>query len=137
MIFPMTVSSFFPAAGWFILVLVLICLPGDSMPDTSAWGLFLESVYFDKWVHAALFGILHFLMLYPVLKNPSSTAGNTRVLTGVTLFCVLWGFVTESIQLYIPGRDFDFADGVADTAGIILSLLVCLTWKKRNRSKKG
>ncbi|MFM7709751.1 MAG: VanZ family protein [Ferruginibacter sp.] len=126
----MSVSSFLPAAGWFILVLVLICIPGDSMPNTSAWGLFLESVYFDKWVHAVLFGVLHFLILYPFLTVSKITVWGTRITAVITLSCILWGFVTECIQLYIPGRDFDFADWIADTAGIIVSLLLCIKWKK-------
>lgn len=130
----MTFSSFIPAASWFILVLALICLPGESMPDTSTWGLFLESVYFDKWVHAALFGILHFLIVYPVLKHDPIAVQGRRFLTAVTFFCILWGFVTECIQLYVPGRDFDFADAMADTAGIMVSLLVCRKWKKTNRA---
>ena len=81
-----------------------------------------------------MFGTLHFLILYPFIRKNNITVLTKRMIMIVTVLCVLWGLVTECIQLYVPGRDFDLADGLADSAGITLSLLIVLRLIKNRTS---
>ncbi len=81
-----------------------------------------------------MFGTLHFLILYPFIRKNNITVLTNRMIVVITALCVLWGFATECIQLYVPGRDFDLADGLADTAGIAFSLLIVFRWIKKRTS---
>ena len=53
------IKRFIPGIAWFFVVLVLLCLPGKDIPGTS-W---LDKIFFDKWVHAGIFGLLALLFM--------------------------------------------------------------------------
>jgi len=109
-----------PGITWFFILLLLLCLPGSSLPDTDSW---LQKIYIDKWLHAGLFGLLSFLFLVPVLAA-NLPAWQKRFYVGlVVLFTSLWGLATEYIQhYYVTGRSFDSFDWMADTIGALIAL---------------
>ena len=53
----MLIKKLIPAIGWFIVSLILLCLPGSAIPKYP-W---LSAIYADKWVHIFMFGMLSFL----------------------------------------------------------------------------
>jgi hypothetical protein len=113
---------FVPGIFWFLLVLVLICLPKSDLPPLEGWGALLEKIHFDKWVHAGIFGIMAMLFYFPFGKTNIDTAQKNKIFILISLLAIGWGFVTECIQIYVPGRSFDLADWAADSFGI------CIFW---------
>jgi VanZ family protein len=117
-------KTFTPGIAWFFLILILICLPGSKLPTVETW---LNDIYFDKWVHAGLFGMLVFLFIYPIYKKlilPLQVKRNWAI--KITIAAVIWGLTTELIQhFFIPGRSFDIYDLAADAAGILVAYNWC------------
>lgn len=118
------VLNFIPGIAWFFLILVLICLPGSTIPPVETW---LNDIYFDKWVHAGLFALLVFLFIYPIYKKlvlPLQVKKNWAI--KITIAAIIWGITTELIQgFFISGRSFDIYDLAADTTGILVAYNWC------------
>lgn len=116
-------KKFIPGIAWFFLVMVLICLPGNDLPTVDDW---LSLIYFDKWVHAGLFGMLTMLFIYPFLKAP----GNRWLMAiRIAIAVSLWGLTTEFIQnFFVPGRNFDMLDWASDSFGALVGLLF-MKWR--------
>jgi VanZ family protein len=124
--------QYLPALGWFFLVLYLICLPADEMPQfKDAITLFLEKIRFDKIVHFCMFGGIVALCSLPLLfAKPTITQKQIFILVLIT---IIWGLCTEFIQhFYITGRMYDLWDWAADSAGA--SFFGFLAWKCRKLS---
>ncbi len=116
-------KKFVPAIGWFFLVLYLICLPGNQFPKTDDW---LKVIYFDKWVHFGLFGILTFLWIKPFAISNIVYTQKLQACIKITMSIIVWGLTTEYIQKYfIPFRAFDLWDWAADSIGAALAFAVC------------
>jgi len=119
-----SVKKFIPGIACFFLILVLICLPGSKIPPVETW---LNDIYFDKWVHAGLFGMLVFLFIYPIYKKmilPLQLKRNWAI--KIAIAAVIWGLTTELIQkFFIAERSFDIYDLAADTAGILAAYNWC------------
>jgi VanZ family protein len=113
---------FVPGIAWFLMLLLLICLPGKSIPD-STW---INIVDIDKLVHAALFGGLVGLFCWPFSKADMPRQLKLNYFLRITLAACVWGITTEFIQKYfIPGRQFDMADWLADSAGALIAYFIC------------
>ncbi|MES2847606.1 MAG: VanZ family protein [Bacteroidota bacterium] len=114
--------QFLPGIAWFLFVLVLICLPGDDVPEGPDWFNIPE---FDKIVHAGLFGGIVFLFCMPFKKNATPKPNKLNLFIKIAIATIVWGITTEYIQkFFIPGRQFDLVDWAADSAGAIIAFLV-------------
>lgn len=93
---------------WLSLAIVLIVtlIPGNGK---------IAGNYLDKLVHFTIFAFLGF----SVIKAFSQS----KKLTLYLMLCILLGFVTEIVQQYIPGRNLDFYDALADTLGVFSAYL--------------
>ena len=123
-----------PGIAWFFLVLILICLPGDDLPHPQGW---MYAIFFDKWVHIGMFGMLAFLFMRPVGLSSVTDQQKKMLFFKIMLAAITWGITTEFIQkFFIAGRSFDLIDWAADSAGIILARLVAgkLYLHKKSRS---
>ncbi len=99
-------------------------LPGDDIPPTD-W---LHTNYFDKLVHAGIFGIMGFLFSLPFLKPTLDKRSKQQYFLKIALAVSIWGLTAELIQKYfIPGRNYDIIDWVSDTIGAFLSFLILKT----------
>jgi hypothetical protein len=115
------VIKFLPGIAWFLFVLILICLPGKSIPEAD-W---LDFIDFDKLVHAGLFGGIVFLFCRPFRKALLARDERIRLFIRITLATCIWGITTELIQKYfILGRQFDLLDWAADSLGAIIAFFV-------------
>lgn len=119
-------KKFWPGIAWFFVVLVLICMPGRKISQADSW---INHIHLDKFVHAGLFGILVFLWVLPVIK--SNVTAKWGKIIFIAILASAWGLATEFIQKYVPGRDYDLMDWIADTIGIVLVLIVIkIKWLK-------
>lgn len=117
-----SVSKFIPAVAWFIVVLVLICLPGNDIPSNNLFDL----IYFDKWVHTGIFGLLALLFMLPVARSANSAKQKLQYFIVIAIATSLWGLATEFIQKYLVfGRSFDLFDWAADSLGALFSFIIC------------
>jgi VanZ family protein len=115
-------KKFIPAIICFVVIMVLICLPGDKVPSPK----FLLDISFDKIVHIGLFGSFAFLLFYPVAKAPLSMKNKIQWLLVIVLSTSAFGYGTELIQkFFIPLRSYDLADWAADSMGALLAFIFC------------
>ncbi len=112
--------KFIPGIAWFFIVLFLMCLPGNELPETD-W---LHINYFDKIMHIVVFAFLGFLFSWPFYKSGVSKAERKSYFIKIALSVSIWGLTTEFIQKYIViGRSFDLMDWAADSIGALIALL--------------
>ena len=113
--------KFIPGITWFVFVLVIVFLPGDDVPD-EGW---LNLSKFDKLIHATLFGGIVFLFCFPFKKAAIERAEKLNLFIRITIATIVWGFTTELIQKYfVPGRQYDLLDWLADSVGAGIALFV-------------
>ncbi len=118
-----SVKKFIPAIAWFLIILVLICLPGSKIPPVETW---LNDIYFDKWVHTGLFAGLVFLFIYPISRLPIPLQVKKAMAIKISMAALIWGLITELIQkFFIPDRSFDAFDLVADSFGVLTGYAWC------------
>jgi len=111
-----------PGIAWFFIVLLLICLPGNDLPEPESW---MEKIYLEKWVHMGMFGMLALLFMWPVGKSVFSPTLKWQYFIKIALASSIWGLATEFIQkFFIPGRSFDIMDWAADSIGILAAIIL-------------
>ena len=100
--------------GWTLLTIILLCLPGSAIPRV---GIGLGNI--DKFVHFLLFGFI--AMSWTINFSLKSPIQWKKWLIIFCLFSISLGIALEFVQLYfIPNRDFDVWDIVADSLGAIV-----------------
>jgi hypothetical protein len=114
---------------WTILTIVLLCLPGSSLPGE---GVFVEIPHIDKVVHVILFGGI--VVLWSLYFNGPKTSNLQLAIILTVLFTIILGICMEYIQLkYVPSRAFDMGDIMANTISSIIFGSFFLLKGKRNR----
>ncbi|MGC4037993.1 MAG: VanZ family protein [Chitinophagaceae bacterium] len=109
------------AITWFIILTVLLCLPGSVIPQEN-W---LDKIYFDKIVHIGLFGGLVFLWCGVERKRKKKLKSMQQNFVWIALGGCVYGIAMEFVQKYfIPNRSFDTGDMIADAIGSIIALVV-------------
>lgn|SRR5690242_11566713 len=109
------------AIAWLLMVTVLLCLPGSTLPQES-W---FDKVYLDKWVHIGLFSGLTFLWCGVAGKIKNFFKPVQQNFVWIALSGCVYGTAMEYVQKYfIPNRSFDVFDILADTIGSIAGLVV-------------
>lgn len=112
---------------WFALSFILLIIPGKNLPEVT----FLDKIYFDKWVHITLFGVLVHLS-YTALKKifPLSS----KFFFKAAMYAWLYGIAMEFVQKYwVPNRSFDITDIIADGVGCCLAYLI---FQKKRKKKE-
>jgi len=69
----------------------------------------------DKLVHGVLYGILGVSLAWSKLRTGSKIPGYRLLLIGV-----VYGYLDEWHQSFVPGRFPSWEDGLADVAGLII-----------------
>jgi VanZ family protein len=101
---------------WFAAVMAVIVgslLPGSSLPIQTLGQLHVN----DKVLHFAAYAVLAFL---PSLHE------RWPAVTATLLGAIALGVVLEFLQKLSPGRNFEVADMVADTCGVLCGLILAL-----------
>ena len=86
-----------------LLVLIVTLMPGDGK---------VAGNYLDKVVHFSVFLFLSISICNKYIK--------TKKLVEILFFAIMLGFITEVLQQFIPGRNTDIYDAIADTLGVIV-----------------
>jgi len=120
---------------WFIIVTILLCIPGSKFPKRN-W---LDDIWFDKWVHIGIFGLLVILWCRVIaIKYPLDKKNKTRFLW-ISLAALVYGIVMEFVQEYVvTNRSFDILDILADGIGCMIGLFICVwIYKKKTPVETG
>lgn len=105
------IAAWLPALMYMALIWTL-----SSMPMQVS----LASIPFkDKGAHAIEYGTLAFLFSHAIRKTWPATP-LWRVLLYAVGLTFVWGFLDEVHQAFVPGRNSDSADLLADTVGATL-----------------
>lgn len=104
-------------------------MPNDDIPSAD----FFDLIYFDKWVHAGIFGLLVILLCWPFFKTKHASL---PLFIKITICTILYGVAMEFVQKYFTSdRDYDVLDMVADSAGAIIAC-VLVNWRYKKFVKK-
>ena len=85
-----------------IVILILALAPGNGK---------VSIVYFDKFIHFSMFLALSINACYRYRKDSKRLE--------VLIWIILFGLLIEVAQQFVPHRDMDLYDGIADTIGVI------------------
>jgi VanZ family protein len=114
--------KFIPAVLWLGVILFLIWIPGDELPESE----FLFKIDFDKFVHAGIFGLLAILFCWPFYELDMSRQKKIWYFIIITILTSAFGYGTELIQKYwAEGRSYDLMDWLADSAGVVGAFIFC------------
>ena len=112
--------KFLPGMAWFFIVLILMCIPGSALPKVDNW---LHKIYFDKWIHFGIFGLLCILMCSPFNRSGIDLKKRYNYFLLIAMATSLFGYCTELLQKYVvPGRDYELLDWAADSLGALIGL---------------
>ena len=116
-------GKLFFAVSWTIIVLVLLSLPGTMLPDEPSFKI----PNLDKFVHICLFGGFVLLWcLYISRRQHDSTKNHLKWFFYIFIIAVSFGITMEYVQKYfIPFRDFELGDIIADMIGAGLAYGIC------------
>lgn len=84
-----------------LIVLVTTLTPGNGK---------IAGNYLDKLVHFSIFAFMAYQALHALIDK--------NKIPEVLLVCIIMGLMTEVGQSFIPGRNMDLYDGLADTLGV-------------------
>jgi VanZ family protein len=119
------------AVVWGVFLLALTSWP--SPPTVPV----LSSIpSFDKYVHATLYGVEGFLLLFAI-RWPGRPGFTLLRALAVTGSLAAFGTADETHQAFIPGRSMDAMDCAMDTAGAASGALVAGVWGRRKRKTAG
>lgn len=112
---------FFPVA-WTLIILILLMMPGNMLPDESHFKI----PNFDKVVHISLFGGFVFLWCLYINTKNFPQAKNLKIFFAVFAIGISLGISMEFVQKYfIPFRDFSLGDIIADIIGASIAYGIC------------
>jgi len=116
----MRVKNFWLPFLWAVIILVLSGLSGNSISKIP----FIDLPYFDKVLHLSFYFILSILLCRGyILQLQNKDRKWPYIFTFLTAF--LYGLLIELFQATIfSGRTADWRDALANTAGIIIGLLL-------------
>ncbi len=121
------VRWYLPPIVWGSLLLVLTSMPKLSPPSL---GVRLQ----DKIYHFAFYAVLGFLWVRAAAEGKKARV--SLALRSSLLFASLFAALDELHQLLIPGRFADFADFIANVAGLFAGIFLFKTLFNRKLSKE-
>jgi VanZ family protein len=113
---------------WFPLIIYCLAIyfqsgqPGpESIPDVR---------FLDKFLHFGAYGLLGILFFRAYETLPLKKFKNRLILISI-VSATLYGISDEIHQYFVPSRQADLMDGVANTIGSICGVYLYYWWKNR------
>ena len=121
-----------PGIIWTIVIFVLSSIPSLSPPN-------LGIEWQDKIYHFIFYMAYAIFLARAFYFQNYSFKVKQKFWLHTLLFGVLYGISDEIHQYFVPGRYMEFADGLADSLGVIVgvTLFYCrdfLFWKRQPKS---
>lgn len=128
-----SIKTLFWVIAEFVLVFVLLSLPGNDFNDHTSWiSKIMALPYADKVVHMGLFGSLALSVFFHFEMLTDARYKTTRAKAIALIICILYGIGMEYYQkYYVTSRGFEVLDMLADAMGALCALpLFALFGKK-------
>ena len=103
------------------MILALTSYPKLHVPDT---GFSAQ----DKVAHLAMYFVLGFFTSRALWLGKQMTVSQAMVRS--ILFCCVFAIMDEWHQYFIPGRDAEFLDGIANVGGVFTAQILFLKYAK-------
>lgn len=103
--------AWLPAVLWAAVLFLLSAIPGQGIPTVHFPG-------FDKVVHAAVYAVAGALIFRALRRTTSLTP--VRAVLYAAVIATAYGVTDEIHQSFVPFREPDVRDGIADAAGGLL-----------------
>jgi VanZ family protein len=111
---------------WALIILLLILMPGNNMPNTDIWNF----LTFDKFAHFFVFAVLVFLLTVGYTKQYTYTWLKFNAEKSALLTAIGYSLILEMAQSLVPDRTFDLTDMLSNTIGCFLgSILFYFVYK--------
>jgi VanZ family protein len=114
--------AWLPALGWAATIFVLSSFPGSAYPQTEVVGA-------DKMVHLVLYGVLAGLCTRGWARGTSWRSW--ALIAASAALAALYGMSDEFHQRFVPGRNADWADVLADAVGAIVGASATVAYLHR------
>jgi VanZ family protein len=113
---------------WLAVIMFACLMPGEKLSGVS---FFFKIPHFDKIIHFTMYFIFALFLMSGFSRQYKKTS--TKAYTFSFILAFLLGILIEFIQEKI-GRSYDMYDMIANTVGIIVSLLLFrpIKWILRN-----
>lgn len=112
-----------PAIVWAGLIFATSSIPSDRIPDLSVFR-------FDKAIHFTIYFLFAFFTYRALRYQHRFPIFARHALLFTVLLIALYGASDEFHQLFVPGRQADILDLLADTMGACF-LVAGVWWKHR------
>lgn len=89
----------------------------------------------DKGIHFVEFGVLGFLVAYAARRTWKAPSA-ARVFAAAAVIAFAWGVLDELHQGFVPGRDGDVYDIIADGLGSIAGTFALFTFAGLRASRR-
>jgi hypothetical protein len=107
----------------FVLIFILLSMPGSDIQGTSWISFILHLPFADKVIHMGLFGSLALSLFFHFEQYSNISFRSTRTKALSLIACILYGIGMEFYQKYfVPSRSLDLVDMIADAMGALLAL---------------
>ena len=107
----------------FVLIFILLRMPGSDIEGTSWMSLILNLPYADKVIHMGLFGSLALSLFFHFEQYSNISFRSTRTKALSLILCIVFGIGMEFYQKYfVPSRSLDVIDMLADAMGALVAL---------------
>ena len=115
------ILKFWKSILWTAVIAFLLLLPGDKIPEKKL----LDIPNLDKVVHAGLFMLLEFLLLF----DAKSLVNSKSISLKLTVLTIGYALLTEGLQYFFTvSRTGDWFDFFADVTGILIGWVVFLLY---------
>jgi VanZ family protein len=102
-----------PLLGYAVLIFVASSMSRLAPPDIGI-------TFFDKIIHCCEYGLFYLLAFRAADRAPVGFSRRGAYIAAFVL-TVIYGALDEYHQSFVPGRDADVYDLVADTCGAVLA----------------
>jgi VanZ family protein len=117
----------FPALLWAGFIFLISSIPYHRLPKFA-------HLLNDKIVHAGTFFVLGLLMYRALAPLDAPKLFRWQRLVTAVIAVVIYGFLDEFHQAFVPGRSVDIRDATADAVGGILAAIVIFAMTRPSRA---
>ena len=115
-------SKRYPALIWTLIIFILLTIPGSLLPSEPGFKI----PEFDKFIHISIFCV--FVILWSFYFAAKTEKKNRSIFFVLFISACLYGIAMEYVQKYfIPRRDFDLEDILADLIGSALGFIISVS----------
>lgn len=114
-----------PLVAYAVLIFIVSSMSRLAPPDIGI-------TFFDKIIHCGEYGLFFLLALRAVIAAPVGLSRRAAYIAAFVL-TVVYGALDEFHQSFVPGRDADVNDLLADTCGALLAAAAYFILHRRRK----